>query len=57
MPAFRKLPFVFRRFYEGSKAFMGSFSRKGDATRKPKSRMTSGVVIERIFSREKPGME
>ena len=36
---------------------MGSFSRKGDATRKPKSRRTSGVVRERICSREKPGME
>ena len=45
------------RDFRYSRAFMGSFSRKGDATRKPKSRMTSGVVIERIFSLEKPGME
>ena len=45
------------RDFRYSKAFMGSFSRKGDATRKPKSRRTSGVVIERIFSLEKPGME
>ena len=36
---------------------MGSFSRKGEATWKPKSRRTSGVVIERIFSLENPGVE
>ena len=34
------------RDFRYSKAFMGSFSRKGDATRKPKSRMTS----ENIFT-------
>ena len=45
------------RYFRYSKAFMGSFSRKGDAARKPKSRRTSGVCRERICSREKPGME
>ena len=45
------------RDFRYSKAFMGSFSRKGEATREPKSRRTSGVVIERIFSLENPGME
>ena len=60
VPAFWKLPFVFQGFYEGFqvfKGFHGLFFKKGDATRKPKSRRISGVVIERIFSLEKPGME
>ena len=34
------------RDFRYSKAFMGSFSRKGDATRKPKSRRTDGVSTE-----------
>ena len=40
-----------------SRAFICSFSRRGDATRKPKSRMTSGACRGRICSRVKPGME
>ena len=53
VPALLNLPVVFRRFNKGFQVFKGFHG----VTRKPKSRRTSGVVRERICSREKPGME